>query len=82
MKTNTLDTMAAATAETLAAFGNKAENAGYILGAAKALRTEIEQRIEDGDIFEGETTYREELISRINDLIGVLSIYIATEIEK
>lgn len=65
----------------LSSFSENAANAGYILGVAKALRNEISNRI-GTEIFEDEITFKEEMISRINDLIRVVSIYIGSELEK
>lgn len=69
------------TEKALSSFSDNASNAGYILGVAKALRNEITNRI-GTEIFEDEITFKEEMISRINDLIRVLSIYICSELEK
>ena len=69
------------TEKALSSFSDNAANAGYILGVAKALRNEITNRI-GTEIFEDEITFKEEMISRINDLIRVLSIYICSDLEK
>lgn len=69
------------TEKALSSFSDNAANAGYILGVAKALRNEIINRI-GTEIFEDEITFKEEMISRINDLIRVVSIYIGSELEK
>ena len=69
------------TEKALSSFSDNAANAGYILGVAKALRNEITNRI-GTEIFEDEITFKEEMISRINDLIRVVSIYIGSELEK
>lgn len=69
------------TEKALSFFSDNAANAGYILGVAKALRNEITNRI-GTEIFEDEITFKEEMISRINDLIRVVSIYIGSELEK
>lgn len=69
------------TEKALSSFSDNAANAGYILGVAKALRNEITNRI-GTEIFEDEITFKAEMISRINDLIRVVAIYIGSELEK
>lgn len=63
--------------------GADLENAGYVLGLAKGLRTVIEYKMKDNKaIFENDVTYKDEMISRVNDLISVCAIYIGSALEN